>query len=161
MSTGSGGRARDDSGRPLSDRPRDALGRPLPYGAPEHLVVPREDESVVRTPAASLARAQELLDAGQPFNAHDVLEAAWKNGPADERDLWQGLAQLCVALTHVRRGNPEGARALFARGAERLRAYAASGHDRHDLDVDAILRWAEDATGGPEESLPADGLQLL
>jgi hypothetical protein len=52
-----------------------------------------------------------------------VLEAAWKSGPAEERDLWQGLAQIAVGLTHARRGNTRGAVALLRRGTERVRAY--------------------------------------
>ena len=58
----------------------------------------------------------------RPFHAHEVLEAAWKSGPAQERDLWQGLAQIAVGLTHARRGNARGAVALLRRGAERVRA---------------------------------------
>jgi len=100
----------------------------------------------VRTPAESLARAQHLLDAGTPFPAHDVLEAAWKTGPPHERDLWQGLAQLCVGLTHVQRDNPTGAAALIERGADRLRTYADAGHDRHGVDVERLVEWAVGAT---------------
>nr|WP_246224112.1 DUF309 domain-containing protein [Pseudarthrobacter psychrotolerans] len=44
------------------------------------------------------------MDAGRPFAAHEVLEARWKAGPAEERNLWQGLAQICVGLTHAARG---------------------------------------------------------
>lgn len=47
----------------------------------------------------TLRKARELIDAGRPFAAHEVLEARWKAGPAEEADLWQGLAQVCVALT--------------------------------------------------------------
>jgi hypothetical protein len=160
--TGGRDRARDASGRPQSDRPRDAEGRPLPHDAPAGLAVPREPEDVVRTPAESIARARELLAAGQPFNAHDVLEAAWKQGPPEERDLWQGLAQLCVALTHVRRGNPAGARTLFARGASRLRDHAASGLPSHGVDVGHVATWAESAAATPEDAdLPSDGLVLV
>ncbi|MEW1808906.1 DUF309 domain-containing protein [Pseudarthrobacter sp. NPDC080039] len=41
------------------------------------------------------------MEAGRPFAAHEVLEARWKAGPAMERDLWQGLAQICVGLAHA------------------------------------------------------------
>lgn len=136
------GRDRDPAGRPQNARPRDALGRPLPYDAPPELVAEREPEDVVRTPGETLARAQDHLDAQRPFPAHDVLEAAWKNGPPHERDLWQGLAQLCVGLTHVLRGNRDGAVALVERGAERLRTYRASGGDAHGVDLDGVLAWA-------------------
>ena len=153
-------RDRDASGRPLSARPRDADGRPLPYDAPADVVAEREPEDVVRPPAESLARAQSLLDAGRPFPAHDVLEAAWKHGPADERDLWQGLAQLCVALTHVRRGNPAGGRTLFRRGADRLRDYAAVGGDLHGVDLPSVLTWAEAAGEPGVIAVPSAGLRL-
>jgi uncharacterized protein len=72
--------------------------------------------------AEAAVLADQLLRDGRPFHAHEVLEAAWKSGPADERDLWQGLAQIAVGLTHAKRGNARGAVALLHRGAERVRA---------------------------------------
>ena len=79
-----------------------------------------------RSPGRAAARlADELLRAGRPFHAHEVLEAAWKSGPAHERDLWQGLAQVAVGLTHAHRGNARGAVALLSRGAQRVRSYQA------------------------------------
>ena len=71
--------------------------------------------------AEAAVLADQLLRDGRPFHAHEVLEAAWKSGPAEERDLWQGLAQIAVGLTHARRGNARGAVALLRRGAERVR----------------------------------------
>jgi len=111
------GRDRDESGRPRSARPRDALGRPLPHGAPG---VPRIPDDLQLAPADSLAYAQDLLDRGRPFDAHDVLESAWKSGPDSERPLWQGLAQLAVGITHVRRGNLTGGATLLRRASSRL-----------------------------------------
>jgi hypothetical protein len=64
-----------------------------------------------------------LLD-GHPFHAHEVFEDAWKAASGPERDLWRGLAQVAVGLTHARRGNARGAVALLTRGADRLRDYA-------------------------------------
>ena len=68
--------------------------------------------------------AQQMLDEGRPFHAHEVLEASWKAAPPEERDFWQGLAQLAVGLTHARRGNPAGAVTLLRRAAARIRPYA-------------------------------------
>ncbi len=84
----------------------------------------------------ALAAAQDLLDGGDPFHAHEVLEAAWKAAPSAERDLWQGLAQVAVGLTHALRGNARGAAALLCRGADRLDGYPTPGP--HDVDVDGI-----------------------
>jgi len=95
-------RDRDESGRPRSTRPRDALGRPLRRGGEG---VARIPDDLALAPAETLACAQDLLDRGLAFNAHEVLEAAWKNGPDDERMLWQGLAQLAVGITLLRRAS--------------------------------------------------------
>lgn len=119
-------RDRDQAGRPRNARPRDALGRPLRRGAAGEARVP---DDVVLSPAAALAEAQRLIDAGMPFHAHEVLEARWKASAEPERDLWQGLAQIAVGLTHAHRGNARGAVALLRRGAERIRPYGADGGD--------------------------------
>jgi len=115
-------RDRDQAGRPRNARPRDAFGRPLPHGATGESGIP-DDLSL--SPGEAIALAEQLLDSGRPFQAHEVLEASWKSAPAAERDLWQGLAQVAVGLTHARRGNERGAVALLTRGAGRLRDYAA------------------------------------
>lgn len=125
------GRDRDAEGRARQGRPRDALGRPLPYGSEG--VEPLPEEAL--PPAETISTARDLVAAGRPFAAHEVLEARWKAGPADERDLWQGLAQVCVALTHEARGNRLGADRLFDRAADRLSSYAATGRPTHGVDV--------------------------
>ena len=119
-------RDRDPAGRPRNARPRDALGRPLdPADGPGSGAdgTDRIPDDLVITGAEAAALADRLLRDGRPFHAHEVLEAAWKTGPAGERDLWQGLAQIAVGLTHARRGNARGAVALLSRGAERVRSY--------------------------------------
>ena len=122
-------RDRDTGGRPRNARPRDSLGRPLPRHAPGQ--PPADDRP--RPPAEALAAAQELIDAGRPFHAHEVLEAAWKAAPPAERDLWQGLAQVAVGLTHALRGNARGAVSLLRRGADRLTGYPPTGPHRVDV----------------------------
>lgn len=119
--SGAGARERDAAGRPRNARPRDGLGRPLPRGAVGEARVP---DDLLLPPDEALALAQEMLDDGRPFHAHEVLEASWKAAPAEERDFWQGLAQLAVGLTHARRGNATGAVTLLRRGAARIRGYA-------------------------------------
>lgn len=132
-------RDRDPQGRARNARPRDAHGRPLAHGAGG---VERIPEDRVLDPAESLREAQRLLDSGHPFHAHEVLEAAWKAAPEDERDLWQGLAQLAVGLTHVGRGNAKGAVALLRRGAERAAPYQGSAP--HDIAVAKLVPYGND-----------------
>jgi uncharacterized protein len=95
------------------------------------------------------------------FNAHEVLEAAWKSGPAGEKPMWQALAQLAVGITHVQRGNVNGAIALLRRASERL-----AGLDRpapHDIDVAGLLTYADalvrDLTAGAD--VPAERLRPI
>ena len=126
-------RDRDPGGRPRNARPRDGLGRPLGRadsaaasevsGFSGAFGSERIPDDLVISGAEAAALADQLLRDGRPFHAHEVLEAAWKSGPAEERDLWQGLAQIAVGLTHARRGNTRGAVALLRRGTERVRAY--------------------------------------
>ena len=132
-------RDRDPEGRARNARPRDALGRPLPYGSGGE---ERAPEGVVRPPAEALAEAQRLLDADRPFHAHEVLEDAWKSAPDAERQLWRGLAQLAVGRTHLLRGNDRGATTLLERGAANIEPYA--GDPPHRIDVAGLLRWAAD-----------------
>ena len=130
-------RERDEAGRPRNARPRDELGRPLPRGDAGVVRVP---DDLVLAPADSLVEAQRLLDEGLPFHAHEVLEATWKAAPDAERELWQGLAQLAVGLTHALRENSTGAATLLRRGAERISGYA--GEPPYGIDVTGLLDWS-------------------
>ena len=53
--------------------------------------------------------------AGHRYEVHEVLEGAWKACHDDTRELWKGLAQLAVGVTHLRRGNEVGAVRLLTR----------------------------------------------
>lgn len=145
-------RDRDAAGRARSSRPRDGLGRPLDRRAAGEPVTP---DDLALTPAAALTLAQQLIDAGRPFHAHEVLEASWHAAPPRERDLWQGLAQVAVGLTHALRGNGRGAAALLRRGALRIGGYAGAGP--HGIDT-AQLRQAADELAARIEK---DGLAAI
>ncbi|MET7605460.1 DUF309 domain-containing protein [Streptomyces avermitilis] len=138
-----GGRDRDAEGRARNARPRDGLGRPLPYGVDG---VARQPEGVVRSPMDTVTEAQALLDAGKPFHAHEVFEDAWKSGPEEESALWRGLAQLAVGLTHAARGNTTGGARLLRRGAGAVEEWATrAGRDRpYDMDLADVVAWARD-----------------
>ena len=139
-----GDRDRNAAGRAEQARPRDELGRPLAYGAVG--VEPISEEP--RPPAETLAYARELLDQGRPFAAHEALEVRWKSCPAEERELWQGLAQLCVGLTHHARGNAVGASRLVERAAGRLTAYEQGDGPTYGLDLAALLGCARGRVAG-------------
>jgi len=92
---------------------------------PDDLVLSGDDAIVL---------AQQLIDDGRPFHAHEVLEAAWKSAPPGQRELWKGLAQIAVGLTHARRGNDRGAVTLLRRGAGAVGSYAGAGPDSGGTD---------------------------
>jgi len=131
----------------------DAAGRPVPPHSPDAV---EQVSEVGRTPDEALALAQQLLDDGRPFYAHDVLEAAWKVAPPAERELWQGLAQVCVGLTHEQRGNRLGAARLLRRGAGRLQT-AGQAHGVQPL---AVASWALRAADGVERGEHTGPLRL-
>jgi uncharacterized protein len=143
------GRDRDAAGRPRNARPRDALGRPLRRGADGE---PQQPEEPARSPDAALELAQRLIDSGRAFRAHEVLEASWKAAPPAERELWQGLAQLAVGLTHAQRGNARGAAALLRRGGRRVAGYAAA--PPHGIGAAQLARRA----AGLADVIERDGL---
>ncbi|NBE51459.1 DUF309 domain-containing protein [Streptomyces boluensis] len=154
-------RDRDAEGRARNARPRDGLGRPLPYGAPG---VERQPEGIVRTPEQTLAEAQALLDQGRPFHAHEVFEDAWKSGPERDRALWRGLAQLAVGLTHAARGNTTGGARLLRRGADALPAAdldtGQAPAATYGVDVPGLRVWAEELAARVERGAgPVDAAE--
>jgi hypothetical protein len=146
------GRDRDPSGRPRSARPRDELGRPLPYDAAGAERVP---DDLVLPPEEALAEAQRLLDAGHAFHAHEVLEGTWKAAGEPDRELWRGLAQLAVGLTHARRGNGTGAVRLLGRAADRIEPYAAASP--YALDIVGLAAWTRSLAARIER----DGVEAI
>jgi hypothetical protein len=119
-------------------------------------------DDLVLAPDAALDSADELLESGRPFHAHEVLEASWKSAPDTERDFWQGLAQLAVGLTHAQRGNARGAVALLRRGAARIRGYSPA--NPYGVDVAAVVADTEALADQIDHdgvtSLPEDSLRL-
>jgi hypothetical protein len=80
----------------------------------------------------------KLFQEQQFFEAHEVLEGAWRALPAgDDKRFLQGLIQAAVSLEHWRRANPRGARGQYDKARGKLEGLPAVFHD---LDVAALLR---------------------
>jgi hypothetical protein len=107
----------------MTQRPRDRLGRPATPGSPD--VVPGVPEREQVDTDTAWHEALAYLDCGLPFHAHEVLEQRWRCCPAEERQLWRGLAQWGAALTHRARGNAVGAGSVAARARRTLDLVAA------------------------------------
>jgi uncharacterized protein len=149
-----GQRDRDAVGRPRNARPRDELGRPLPRTAAGD--VSRIPDDLAVSPAEAAALGGGLLADDRPFHAHEVFEAAWKSTSGPDRELWRGLAQIAVGLTHARRGNASGAVTLLRRGAQRV---AGCPGDPRDLGVDP--EYVAAAADGLASRIDRDGLPAV
>jgi len=96
---------------------------------------------------------------GRYWDAHEALEAVWRRSPAPDMVVLHGLIQWAVAMEHVRRGNPRGARRLLVKSWAKLEPAPsdALGLDLRPLraaqpDVAAALaRWE---AGGPAPAAP-------
>jgi len=144
------------------ERPRDALGRPLPWGSPSELELEDYDRF---SPEENHRLAMDAFDAGRYFPAHEAWEAAWRQlrGSEDE-EFFKGLAQLGAGYTHWRRGNPHGARVLIERALSRLRRYPSPYRGLETRALVAMLeehaRRFRDAELRGEREFPLDPPRL-
>lgn len=68
-----------------------------------------------------------LFNAGEYFEAHEVLEHPWLRAEEPEKTFLKGLIHAAVALYQYRRGNGHGARVKYASCLRYLSAF----HPRH------------------------------
>ena len=66
------------------------------------------DDCLAPLPPAALAGIR-LFNAGEYFEAHEELEAAWRAEPGAIRNMYQGILQIAVAYLHISRNNYAGA----------------------------------------------------
>lgn len=64
-----------------------------------------------------------LFNAGEYFEAHEALEAAWREELGAIRNLYQGILQVAVTYLHIQRGNYGGAAKVSARCKLKLDQY--------------------------------------
>ena len=115
-------------------------------------------------PPPLLVEGVRLFNAGRWFEAHEVLEDAWRAEPGDVRRLYQGLLQVGVGLHHASRGNLRGALNLLDRGMAHLERFRPRCLG---LEVDALLRDAAAVRralgepGGLERFRPAEAPRAI
>lgn len=71
-------------------------------------------------------RAREglrLFNEGKYFEAHEALEAAWREEGGALRGLYQGILEAAVTYLHITRGNYAGAVKVYARSMRWLTRY--------------------------------------
>jgi len=134
--TGKTGKPSETRSKP--ERPRDHLGRPQRWDAPNTLVLEDFDALDLEENHA-LGRGH--FNAGRYFPAHEAWETAWKQArDTDDAELFKGLSQLGAGYVHLLRGNAHGAVTLLRRAASRLGRYPP-GH--LGVDGPAIATLAE------------------
>jgi uncharacterized protein len=107
--------------RNKQERPRDDLGRPLPWGAESHLDL-EDFDALTLDENHELGRAHAR--AGRWFPAHEAWETAWKQArDTEEAEFFKGLSQMGAGYVHFLRGNAHGASTLLRRAASRIEAY--------------------------------------
>ena len=62
-----------------------------------------------------------LFNQGRYFEAHEELEAAWKDEKGNIRRLYQGILEAGVAYLHITRGNYAGAVKVYGRSMKWLK----------------------------------------
>lgn len=69
-----------------------------------------------------------LFRSGRYFEAHEEWEDVWRAAPREERDFYQGMVHLTVAMYQAGRGNARGARSQIKKARRRLAAYLPEHH---------------------------------
>ena len=92
----------------------------------------------------------ELVNAGEWYAAHDLLEELWHETADPDRRSLQGILQVAVAQLHLQRGNRRGATILFGEALGRLKR---PGTPDLGLDIASLCRAAQQRL----EALQLDG----
>jgi predicted metal-dependent hydrolase len=107
------------------------------------------------SPDSQFLLGVELFNRGEFFEAHEVWEDLWRDGPPAERRFFQGLIQAAVAALHWSRGNAAGARRLYHSGRKYMDPYRPA-HRGLAIDPfwDALAAHLAGALGGAGTAPP-------
>lgn len=102
-----------------------------------------------------LHRGVELFQAGRWFDCHDAFEEVWRSTTPEPKDLIQGLIQIAVGIFHQRRGKPEVAQRVLAKGRRRVEPYPSPslGLDLAHL-LDGVRHWERRLGDGADPGPP-------
>lgn len=90
--------------------------RPVPY-PPERPILERTCQAPLSEKALEGLR---LYNQGEYFEAHEALEAAWRQDHTPGRELYQGILQVGIAYLQIQHGNYNGALKMFLRAPQWL-----------------------------------------
>jgi hypothetical protein len=75
---------------------------------------------------ALVVQGLQVFNAGEYFEAHELLETAWRNESRPMRELYRGVLQVGVGFYHIQRENFSGAHKLFQRAQGWLSPFPAN-----------------------------------
>jgi hypothetical protein len=141
-------------GRNKPERPRDRLGRPMPWDAEGELEL-EDFDSLSLEQNHRLGR--EHAEAGRWFPAHEAWETAWKQArDTPDAEFFKGLSQMGAGYVHFLRGNAHGAATLLRRAARRIGAYP-DGHLGVGTSARVRRRWDDAAAVERGDHVPGEG----
>lgn len=83
-----------------------------------------------------------LFRAGRYFETHEEWELVWRDAPVPEKDFYQGMVHLTVALYQAGRGNHRAAHSQMTKARRRLSRYHPL---HHGVRLDALVPAVDDA----------------
>jgi sugar phosphate isomerase/epimerase/predicted metal-dependent hydrolase len=89
---------------------------------------------------AGVIEGIELFNAGEYYEAHEVIEHEWHAERGPVRRLYQGILQIGVGLHHTRAGNYRGAVLLLTDGIQKTAEFAP---DYRGVDTARLVREAQ------------------
>lgn len=96
-------------------------------------------------------RGLKLFHSRHYFEAHEEWEISWRDAPIEERDFYQGMVHLTVALYQAGRKNATAARSQMRKARRRLAAYFPR---RHGVSLDTLVPQVEEAVQKALEACP-------
>jgi len=85
---------------------------------------------------------RRLFAAGKYFETHEEWELVWRDAPTADRDFYQGMVHLTVALYQAGRTNARAAHSQMTKARRRLSRYHP---EHHGVQLDALVPAVDDA----------------
>ncbi|MEO9364576.1 MULTISPECIES: DUF309 domain-containing protein [Candidatus Nitrosocaldus] len=83
-----------------------------------------------------IMHARDLFNAERYWEAHEVLEGAWKDSKGDEKELIQGIILVCAALVHAQKAEYDICISILARALKKLQGKPCR---YHGLDIEVMV----------------------
>ncbi len=86
-----------------------------------------------------IAYARELFNNERYWEAHEVLEGAWKISQGDEKELIQGIILVCAALVHAQKAEYDVCLSILGRALHKLQ-HKKPYYNYHGIDIAKMVR---------------------